>query len=272
MKLPWRLFGGDKRDDNAKNFAAEKIVKYRAICTALDVCPRNSSAAVPAVQSDPKTKRGNSHQRRRQGRRERRQGQKSSPPRKIVIYRTIRMGLDPDASNARIAVPAVQSDRKSKRGAPNQRQRKGGDKTKIVATEKIVNFFTIHTLLGIGTGNSSAVVSVEPPDRSSKRGALLGLKRHPKCQDRTSIGVFFFILGLELGQCVLVLSSNPTNEFWSLVMFQEFGSVFSKISGTLQCSKKIQESTATYLPLCAVGSAAHSTRAREGGSKRNVQS
>ena len=29
---------------------------------------------------------------------------------KIVIYRTIRMGLGPDASNASIAVPAVQSD------------------------------------------------------------------------------------------------------------------------------------------------------------------
>jgi len=97
---------------------------------ALDVSPRNASAAVPAVQSDPKTKRGNSHQRRRQGRRERRQGQKSSPPRKIVIYRTIRMGLGPDASNARIAVPAAQSDRRSKRSAPNQRQRRGGDKTK----------------------------------------------------------------------------------------------------------------------------------------------
>ena len=130
MRLPWRVFGGDKRDDNAKNFAAEKIVKYRAIFMALDVSPQNASAAVPAVQSDPKTKRGNSHQRRRQGRRERRQGQKSSPPRKIAIYRTIRMGLGPDASNARIAVPAVQSDRRSKRSAPNQRQRRGGDKTK----------------------------------------------------------------------------------------------------------------------------------------------
>ena len=97
---------------------------------ALDVSPQNSSAAVPAVQSDPKAKRGNLHQRRRQGRRERRQGQKSSPPRKVVIYRTIRMGLGPDASNARITVPAVQSDRRSKRGAPNQRQRRGGDKTK----------------------------------------------------------------------------------------------------------------------------------------------
>ena len=68
MKLPWHYFGGDKRDDNAKIFAAEKIVKYRAIGMALDVSPRNSSAAVPSVQSDPKTKRGNSHQRRRQGR------------------------------------------------------------------------------------------------------------------------------------------------------------------------------------------------------------
>ena len=97
---------------------------------ALDVGPWNLGAAVPAIQSDLKPKRGNSHQRRRQGRRERRQGEKSSPPRKIVIYRTIRMGLGPDASNARIAVPAVQSDRRSKRSAPNQRQRRGGDKTK----------------------------------------------------------------------------------------------------------------------------------------------
>ena len=105
-------------------------MKHRAIFMALDVSPQNASAAVPAVQSDPKTKRGNSHQRRRQGRRERRQGQKSSPPRKIAIYRTIRMGLGPDASNARIAVPAVQSDRRSKRSGPSQRQRRGGDKTK----------------------------------------------------------------------------------------------------------------------------------------------
>jgi len=61
---------------------------------------------------------------------------------------------------------------------------------KIVATEKIVKYFTICTVLGIGTGNSSAVVSVVPSDRSSKRGALLGPKRHPNRQDRTSTGVF----------------------------------------------------------------------------------
>ena len=46
-----------------------KIAKYRAIFMVLDVGPRNSGAAVPAVQSDLKSKRGNSHQRRRQGRR-----------------------------------------------------------------------------------------------------------------------------------------------------------------------------------------------------------
>ena len=62
---------------------------------------------------------------------------------------------------------------------------------KIVATQKIMKYFTIRTVLGIGTGNLSAVVSVVPSGRSSKRGALLGPKRHPKCQDRTSIGVFF---------------------------------------------------------------------------------
>ena len=49
---------------------------------------------------------------------------------KIVIYRTIRMGIGPDASNASTAVPVVQSNWKSKRVAPNQRQRRGGDKTK----------------------------------------------------------------------------------------------------------------------------------------------
>ena len=38
----------------------------------------------------------------------------------------------------------------------------------IVATEKIVKYFTIRTVLGIGTGNSSAVVSVVPSDRRSK--------------------------------------------------------------------------------------------------------
>ena len=58
---------GDKRDETP-NVSAKKIVKYRAICMALDVSSRNSSAAVPVVQSDPKSKRGNSHQRRRQGR------------------------------------------------------------------------------------------------------------------------------------------------------------------------------------------------------------
>ena len=65
---------------------------------------------------------------------------------------------------------------------------------KIVAIEKIVKYFTIRMVLGIGTGNSSAVVSVVPSDRRSKRGALLGPKRHPNCQDRTSTGVFFWPL------------------------------------------------------------------------------
>ena len=36
-----------------KIFAAEKIARYRAICMALDVSPRNTSAAVPVVKSDP---------------------------------------------------------------------------------------------------------------------------------------------------------------------------------------------------------------------------
>ena len=50
---------------------------------------------------------------------------------KIVTYRTIRVGLGSDASNASIAVPAAQSDgEKTRRGALNQRQRRGGDKTK----------------------------------------------------------------------------------------------------------------------------------------------
>ena len=64
MKLPCLLFGGDKRDDNAKIFAAEKIVKYRAICMALYVSLRNSSAAVPAVQSDPRRERRQAQPRR----------------------------------------------------------------------------------------------------------------------------------------------------------------------------------------------------------------
>ena len=45
-----------------KIFAAEKIARYRAICMALDASPRNTGAAVPVVKSDPKSKRGNSHQ------------------------------------------------------------------------------------------------------------------------------------------------------------------------------------------------------------------
>ena len=58
--------GGDKGGDSAEFlFAAEEIARYRAICVALDVSPRNTSAAVPVVQSDPKSKRGNSHQWRR---------------------------------------------------------------------------------------------------------------------------------------------------------------------------------------------------------------
>ena len=84
-----------------------------------------------------------------------------------MIYRTIRMGLDPDASNASIAVPAAQSDLRSKRGAPNQRQRKGGDKTKNRRQRENRGFFAIRMVLGIGTGNSSAAVSVVPSDRSS---------------------------------------------------------------------------------------------------------
>ena len=68
---------------------------------------------------------------------------------------------------------------------------------KIVATEKIVTIFAIRTVLGIGTGNSSAVVSVVPSDRSSKRGALLGQKRHPKCQDRTSMAARAEVTPLE---------------------------------------------------------------------------
>ena len=31
MRLPWRRFGGDKRDDKAKFSAAEKIVNCRAV-------------------------------------------------------------------------------------------------------------------------------------------------------------------------------------------------------------------------------------------------
>ena len=78
---------------------------------------------------------------------------------------------------------------------------------KIVATEKIVKYFTIRTVLGIGTGNSSAVVSVVLSDRSSKRGALLGPKRHPNRQDRTSTGVFFFFSRLVAGRRPRLASS-----------------------------------------------------------------
>ena len=42
--------GGDERDDNAKNRPRREIAKYCAICMALNVSPRNPSAAVPAVQ------------------------------------------------------------------------------------------------------------------------------------------------------------------------------------------------------------------------------
>ena len=121
----------DKRDDNAKNVAAEKIGKDRAICMALDVSPRNSSAAVPAVQSDQKKQARQLASAAATGATRETARPKIVAAEKIVIYRTIRMGLGPDASNACIAVPAVQSDQRSKRGAPNQRrQRRGGDKTK----------------------------------------------------------------------------------------------------------------------------------------------
>ena len=60
--LPLPLFGGDKRDETP-NVSAKKIVKYRAICMALDVSSRNTSVAVPAVQSDRRSKRGASNER-----------------------------------------------------------------------------------------------------------------------------------------------------------------------------------------------------------------
>ena len=63
-------------------------------------------------------------------------------------------------------------------------------KPKIVAAEKIVKYSTIRTVLGIATGNSSAVVPVVPSDQNSKRGALLGVQRRPKCHDRASTGRF----------------------------------------------------------------------------------
>ena len=78
-----------------------------------------------------------------------------------------------------------------------------------------------------------------------------------------------YILGLELGQCVLFLSSNPTNEFWSLVMFQEFNSVLkntgkydelyavvrSRVGRPLDESarKRIEEKRATIAPCDNVG-------------------
>ena len=46
-----------------KIFAAEKTARYRAICVAFGVSPRNTSAAVPAVQSDRRSKRGASNER-----------------------------------------------------------------------------------------------------------------------------------------------------------------------------------------------------------------
>ena len=73
---------------------------------------------------------------------------------------------------------------------PESAAAQGRRQDQIAATEKIVKYFTIRTVLGIGTGNSSAVVLVVPLDRSSKRGALLGPKRHPNRQDHTSTGVF----------------------------------------------------------------------------------
>ena len=101
--------------------------------------------------------------------------------------------LGPDASNASTAVPAAQSNRKSNRGASNQRQRRReATRPKIVAAEKIVRYFTIRTALSIGTCNSGTMVPVVPPDQTFKRGALLGPKRHPKCQDRTSNASLFF--------------------------------------------------------------------------------
>ena len=198
MKLPLPLFGGDKKDDNAKKVAAEKIVKYRAICMAPDVSQRNSSAAVPAVQSDPKKTSeatrisGGDRGDERDGKAKNRRRQE-----KIVIYRTIRMGFGPDASNARIAVPAVQSDRRSKRGAPNQRQRRGGDKTKNRRhRENREVFLTIRTVLGIGTGNSSAPWFQSRRQIEVPREALCwgrNATQIAKIQGRTSTGVFIFI-------------------------------------------------------------------------------
>ena len=110
-----------------KNLSAVNFVKCRAKCLSSSQiqksseAPRASAAAAGATREiDGKAK-----------------NRRLVAARKVVIYRTISIGLGPDASNASVVVPAVQSDLKSKRDAPNQRQRRGGDKTKsiIVATE-----------------------------------------------------------------------------------------------------------------------------------------
>ena len=162
---------------------------------ALDVGPRNSGAAVPAVQPDVKSKRGNSHQRRRQGRRERRRPKIVATENLFLYTARFAWGLvQMRVTRVLRCQPPSQIEDRSE--APRISGSAGeATRHKIVATEKIVNFFAIRTVLGIGTGNSSAVVSVAPSDRSSKRGALLGPKRHPKCQDRTStwkIGIVMY--------------------------------------------------------------------------------
>ena len=152
---------------------------------AIDVSPRNWGAAVPAVQSDLKSKRGNSHQRRRQGRRERWQGQKSSPPRRIVIYRTfpctIRMGLGPDASKASIAVPAASRPVRLKIEArrPESAAAQGRRQDQTSSPPRNRENFAIRTVLGIGTGNSSAVSRTIGPGSFTRQPVWTRRASHP---------------------------------------------------------------------------------------------
>ena len=65
---------------------------------------------------------------------------------------------------------------------------------KIIAAVKIVKFLAIRTVLGIGTGNSSAVVPVVPSDRSVEcvEGAGRGDPKEIQIF-ATSNGVFAFL-------------------------------------------------------------------------------
>ena len=116
---------------------------------ALDVGPRNSGAAVPAVQPDVKSKRGNSHQRRRQGRRERRRPKTVAT--EIFFLYTARFAWGLVQMRVTRVLRCQPSSQIEDRSEAPRISGSAGEATrhKIVATEKIVKFSRFARFLAL---------------------------------------------------------------------------------------------------------------------------